>query len=117
MICMKNLRFSGCPRAKVSHQGPLGSARVQPCTPEDFHEIWVYPFRIWVYPQRISLKLKLYPPPPEKIFSLLFYTTPEEILNFFFKMAPEEFHGSSPGWEGGWMDAIAQLNHQVKCWG
>ena len=30
MICTKNLRFSGCPRAKVGCQGPLGSARAQP---------------------------------------------------------------------------------------
>ena len=27
MICMKNLRFSSRPRAKVRHQGPPGSAR------------------------------------------------------------------------------------------
>ena len=39
-------------------------------------------------------------PPQNSLFS---YSTPKEILNFF-KMAPEEFHGSSPGWEGGWMD-------------
>ena len=32
MICMKNLRFSSCPRAKVRCQGPLGSARAQPWT-------------------------------------------------------------------------------------
>ena len=31
MICVKNARFSSCPRAKVRHQGPLGSARAQPC--------------------------------------------------------------------------------------
>ena len=31
MICMKNLRFSSRPRAKVRRQGPLGSARAQPC--------------------------------------------------------------------------------------
>ena len=30
MICTKNLRFSGCPRAKVGCQGPPGSARAQP---------------------------------------------------------------------------------------
>ena len=36
--------------------------------------------------------------PPKN--SLFFYSTPKEILNFF-KMAPEEFHGSSPGWEVG----------------
>ena len=30
MICMKNLRFSSRPRAKVRRQGPLGSARAQP---------------------------------------------------------------------------------------
>ena len=37
-------------------------------TPEDFHKIWVYPWRIgsypwriWVYPWRISWKLRLYP--------------------------------------------------------
>ena len=32
MICVKNLRFSSRPRAKVRHQGPLGSARAQPCS-------------------------------------------------------------------------------------
>ena len=31
MICMKNLRFSSHPRAKVRRQGPPGSARAQPC--------------------------------------------------------------------------------------
>ena len=31
MICMKNLRFSSRPRAKVRRQGPPGSARAQPC--------------------------------------------------------------------------------------
>ena len=31
MICMKKLRFSSHPRAKVRCQGPLGSARAQPC--------------------------------------------------------------------------------------
>ena len=31
MICMKNLRFSICPSAKVRRQGPPGSARAQPC--------------------------------------------------------------------------------------
>ena len=31
MICMKNLRFSCRPRSKVRRQGPLGSARAQPC--------------------------------------------------------------------------------------
>ena len=36
--------------------------------------------------------------PPKN--SLFFYSTPKESLNFF-KMAPEEFHGSSPGWEVG----------------
>ena len=30
MICMKCLRFSGRPRAKVRCQGPLGSARALP---------------------------------------------------------------------------------------
>ena len=30
MICMKNLRFSSRPRAKVRRQGPRGSARAQP---------------------------------------------------------------------------------------
>ena len=30
MICMKNLRFSSRPRAKVRRQGPPGSARAQP---------------------------------------------------------------------------------------
>ena len=30
MICMKNLRFSSCPRAKVRRQRPPGSARAQP---------------------------------------------------------------------------------------
>ena len=31
MSCMKKLRFSSRPRAKVRHQGPPGSARAQPC--------------------------------------------------------------------------------------
>ena len=31
MICVKNLRFSSCPRAKVRRQGPPDSARAQPC--------------------------------------------------------------------------------------
>ena len=31
MICMKNVRFSSCPGAKVGRQGPPGSARAQPC--------------------------------------------------------------------------------------
>ena len=31
MICMKNLRFSSHPGAKVWRQGPPGSARAQPC--------------------------------------------------------------------------------------
>ena len=31
MICLKKLRFSSCPRAKIGRQGPLGSARAQPC--------------------------------------------------------------------------------------
>ena len=30
MICMEKLRFSCHPRAIVRHQGPLGSARIQP---------------------------------------------------------------------------------------
>ena len=30
MICMKNLRFSSLPRAKVRWQGPPGSARAAP---------------------------------------------------------------------------------------
>ena len=30
MICMKKVRFSSCPGAKVRRQGPLGSARAQP---------------------------------------------------------------------------------------
>ena len=30
MICMKNLRFSSRPRAKVGRHGPPGSARAQP---------------------------------------------------------------------------------------
>ena len=33
MICMKNLRFSSRPRAKVRRQGPPGSARAQPWSP------------------------------------------------------------------------------------
>ena len=32
MICMKNLRFSSRPRAKVRCQGPPGFARAQPCS-------------------------------------------------------------------------------------
>ena len=31
MFSLKKLRFSGCEGAKIRHQGPLGSARVQPC--------------------------------------------------------------------------------------
>ena len=31
MNCMKNMRFSSRPRAKVRRQGPPGSARAQPC--------------------------------------------------------------------------------------
>ena len=31
MICMQNLRFSSCPRAKVKRQGPPVSARAQRC--------------------------------------------------------------------------------------
>ena len=31
MICMKKVRFSSRPRAKVRRQGPPGSARAQPC--------------------------------------------------------------------------------------
>ena len=31
MICMKNMRFSSRPRARVRRQGPPGSARAQPC--------------------------------------------------------------------------------------
>lgn len=31
MICVKTGRFSSCRRAKDWHQGPLGSARAQPC--------------------------------------------------------------------------------------
>ena len=31
MTCMKNLRFSSRPRAKIRCQGPPGSARAQPC--------------------------------------------------------------------------------------
>ena len=31
MMCMKNMRFSSHPRAKVRRQGPPGSARAQPC--------------------------------------------------------------------------------------
>ena len=31
MICMKKVRLSSRPRAKVRCQGPLGSARAQPC--------------------------------------------------------------------------------------
>ena len=30
MICMKNRKFSSCPRAKVRRQGPPGSAKAQP---------------------------------------------------------------------------------------
>ena len=30
MICMKNLRFASCPRAKVRHHGPPGSTRAAP---------------------------------------------------------------------------------------
>ena len=31
MICVKNVRFSSRLRAKVRRQGPLSSARAQPC--------------------------------------------------------------------------------------
>ena len=48
-------------------------------TPEDFHKMWAYPWRIWVYPWRISWKLKLH---PQRI-QYLFYYTPKEILNFY----------------------------------
>ena len=39
MICMKNLRFSSCPRAKVGYQGPLGSARAQAWTECPDHQM------------------------------------------------------------------------------
>ena len=35
MICMKKVRFSSHPRAKVRRQGPPGSARAQPCNDGD----------------------------------------------------------------------------------
>ena len=35
MICMKKVRFSSHPRAKVRCQGPPGSARAQPCNDGD----------------------------------------------------------------------------------
>ena len=48
-------------------------------TPEDFHKMWAYPWRIWVYPRRISWKLKLN---PQRI--QYFFTLPlKEILNFY----------------------------------
>ena len=66
----------------------------QASTPEDFHQIWVYPWRVWVYPWKISWKLK---PPPKN--SILFYSTPKGIL--FLWLTPEEFHCSSAGGVGG----------------
>ena len=41
MICMKKLRFSSRPRAKVRHQGPPGSARAQPCISREFIQAWL----------------------------------------------------------------------------
>ena len=40
MICMKNLRFSSRPRAKVRCQGPPGSARAQPWAAFVMAESW-----------------------------------------------------------------------------
>ena len=39
-------------------------------TPEDFHKMWAYPWRIWVYPWRISWKLKLNPQRIQYFFTL-----------------------------------------------
>ena len=61
-------------------------------TPEDFHKIWVYPWRIgsypwriWVYPWRISWKLRLHPQRIPYFFTLplkkssIFITYPKRI--------------------------------------
>ena len=40
MICMKNVRFSSCLRAKVRRQGPLSSAGAQP---------WVFHVMVEIY--------------------------------------------------------------------
>ena len=67
-------------------------------TPEDFHKIWVYPWRIgsypWriqVYPRRISWKLRLH---PQRIPHFL--TLPLKKSSIFITY-PGEFHGSSTG--------------------
>ena len=67
-------------------------------TPEDFHKIWVYPWRIgsypWriqVYPWRISWKLRLH---PQRIPHFL--TLPLKKSSIFITY-PGEFHGSSTG--------------------
>ena len=67
-------------------------------TPEDFHKIWVYPWRIgsypWriqVYPWRISWKLR---PHPQRIPHFL--TLPLKKSSIFITY-PGEFHGSSTG--------------------
>ena len=41
MICMKNLRFSSRPRAKVWRKGPTGSAKAQPCFLQYMNCKWI----------------------------------------------------------------------------
>ena len=49
VICMKNLRFSSRPRAKVRRQGPPGSARAQPWPDKSLSSGWVLGKPIMLY--------------------------------------------------------------------
>ena len=80
---------------------PLRLAKIA-FTPEDFHKIWVhpwrigsYPWRIWVYPLRILWKLRLHPQRMPYFLTL----TPKK--SSIFITYPGEFHGSSTGGGGG----------------
>ena len=90
---------------------PLRLAKIA-FTPEDFHKIWVhpwrigsYPWRIWVYPLRILWKLRLHPQRMPYFLTL----TPKK--SSIFITYPGEFHGSSTGGGGG----VRILNGIAHC--
>ena len=51
MICMKNLRFSSRPWAKVWRKGPMGSAKAQSCFLQYINCKWV---QKWIYRRTIQ---------------------------------------------------------------
>ena len=86
---------------------PLRLAKIA-FTPEDFHKIWVYPWRIgsypwriWVYPCRILWKLRLHPQRVPYFFTLpltkssIFITYPWRI-SWFLNRARADIKCNSP---------------------